>query len=340
MKYKLLIPALLVLAPSAAMADTDHPGWYMGPTIQIRGGGGGNTLETITYTNGDTQNIRGGNGVEIAAGWHVQPYRNSPFDLRAQVGYKYYGSHADNADIYMDRVTWELIPSYQFGKGFWAGVGLLMHSNIKLHNDGVLPDYKFKNALGPDFQLGWRWLALTYTNMKYEYEGTGQKFSANNLGLQFTYSFGWTCCGGSDRPASSRDRVAPAPTSSAAAPIPAYTPADDARAYNPSPVPMPVAEATAPAPTPAEAPAAAAAPAPQPAAASQAPVGSAQLVPGAVLRTGPTMKSAAIKSFPNGASIKLLKRETNAEGPWWSVQLEDGTTGWMIEWGLTRISRR
>jgi hypothetical protein len=51
------------------------------------------------------------------------------------------------------------------------------------------------------------------------------------------------------------------------------------------------------------------------------------------------MKSEAINSLPNGGSVKLLKRETNAEGPWWSVQLEDGTTGWMIEWALSRISK-
>jgi hypothetical protein len=52
------------------------------------------------------------------------------------------------------------------------------------------------------------------------------------------------------------------------------------------------------------------------------------------------MKSAGIRTLPDGGSVKLLKRETNGEGPWWSVQLEDGTTGWMIEWGLTRITKR
>lgn len=333
MKYKLLIPALLMLAPAAAIAEADHPGWFMGPTVQVRGGGGGDELAKITYTNGDTQTIRGGNGLEIAAGWHVQPYRNSPFDLRAQVGYKYYGTHADNVDIYMDRITWELIPSVQFGKGFWGGVGLLMHSNIKLHNDGGVtgyPDYKFKNALGPDFQLGWRWLALTYTSMKYKYEGTGQSFSANNLGLQFTYSFGWTCCGGSDR--SSRNQ---APIYSPAVSAPVYSAPAGAPVDSPPLPPEPAPAAQAPL---VQTPAPAVAPAPQPAPAV-ASSGTAQLVPGAVLRAGPTMKSEAIKSLPNGGSVKLLKRETNAEGPWWMVQLEDGTTGWMIEWGLARISK-
>ena len=333
MKNGLLIPALALLAPMAAVADTNHDGLYMGPTIQVRGGGGGDTLETVTYTNGDTQKIRGGNGLEIAGGWHVQPYRNSPFDLRAQVGYKYYGAHADNGNIYMDRMTWELIPSWQFGKGFWGGVGLLAHTNIKIHNDGLLPDYKFKNALGVDVQLGWRWLALTYTNMKYEYEGTGQKFKADSIGLQYTYSFGWTCCGGSDHPSARNDRNGPAPVYSPAVAAPVYAPAVE------PPPPAPVVAEPAPAPaSPVAAPAAAPAVAPA-AASSTKVVGSAQIVPGAVLRSGPTMKSAGIRTLPDGGSAKLLKRETNGEGPWWSVQLEDGTTGWMIEWGLMRISR-
>lgn len=332
MKLRTLVPALALLAPMVAAAQTSHSGLYMGPTIQIRGGGGGDALEEVTYTNGDTQTIRGGKGLEIAAGWHVQPYRNSPFDLRAQVGYRYYGTHANNVDIHMDRVTWELIPTVQFGAGFWGGVGLLMHTNVKIHNDGVLPDYKFKNAFGPDFQLGWRWFAVTYTAMKYKYEPTGQKFSANSLGAQFTWSFGWTCCGGSDRPT----RTASAPAAPVYSPpvyAPVYTPAAEP---TPTPPPAPVVEEPAPAPM---APVVAAAPAPSPPPAPSAFVGSAQLVPGAVLRSGASMKSAGIRTLSDGGSVKLIKRETNAEGPWWMVQLEDGTTGWMIEWGLARISK-
>jgi|GEM_PF-1465638 len=336
MKKGLLIPALIMLAPTVAIAETSHSGLFMGPTLQVRGGGGGAELETITYTNGDTQTIRGGNGLELAAGWHIQPYRNSPFDLRAQVGYKYYGTRADNADIYMDRFTWELIPSVQFGAGFWGGVGLLMHTNIKLHNDGFLPDAKFKNALGADFQLGWRWLALTYTNMKYEYEGTGQKFSANSLGLQFTYSFGWTCCGGTDQRSSRSGRSAPAPVYSAAVPAPVYAPAVEPAPAAAPPPPAPVVMEPAPVVAP---PVVVAAPAPTPAAAPTSTIGSAQAIPGAVLRSGPSMKAEGIRTLPDGGSVKLVKREANTEGPWWMVQLDDGTTGWMIEWGLTRISK-
>lgn len=332
MKNGLLIPALIMFTPMVALAETDHAGLYTGPTVQVRGGGGGDELGKLTYENGDTQTIRAGDGLEAAVGWHVQPYRNSPFDLRAQVGYKYYGTHASNVDIYMDRISWELIPSVQLGAGFWAGAGLLMHTNIKLHNDGVFPDNKFKNALGSDFQLGWRWLALTYSNMKYESEDTGQKFSANNLGLQFTYSFGWTCCGGSDRQASRYERNSAAPVYSPPVAAPVYAPAI---VPTPAPPPRPpVAIKPAPVSPP---PVAAAAPNRMPAPPST--LGSAQVVPGAVLRSGPTMKSAGIKTLSDGGKATLLSRETNAEGPWWSVQLQDGTTGWMIEWGLTRISR-
>lgn len=332
MKSGLLIPALILFAPFAANAEANHSGLFMGPTIQVRGSGGGDALEEVIYRNGDTQKIRGGNGLEVAAGWHVQPYRNSPFDLRAQVGYKYYGTYANNVDIYMDRVTWELIPSVQFGAGFWGGVGALMHTNIKIHNDGVLDDAKFKNAVGADFQLGWRWLALTYTSMKYKYEGTGQSFNANNLGLQFTYSFGRTCCGGSDRSSTRYDRSAPAPVYSPAVAAPVYAPAVVSAPVPASP--SPVVTQAAPVSTP---PAAVVAPAPLPAPSST--VGGAQVVPGAVLRSGPSMKSGGIRTLPDGGSAKLIKREINAEGPWWMVQLEDGTTGWMIEWGLTRIPK-
>ncbi len=128
-----------------------------------------------------------------------------------------------------------------------------------------------------------------------------------------------------------RRSASPAPVYSAPVAAPVYSAPADAPVYTP---------AVAPAPAPVvETPAVAAAPQPAPAAAVPASTGTAQLVPGAVLRTGPTMKSAAIRTLADGGSVKLIKRETNGEGPWWLIQLEDGTTGWMIEWGLTRISK-
>lgn len=134
-----------------------------------------------------------------------------------------------------------------------------------------------------------------------------------------------------------------------ARPAPVYTPAVPAPApapvyapvYTPAaePTPMPEPAPVVAEPAPVSVPPAAPAPAAAPASAHSAFVGSAQLVPGAVLRSGASMKSAGIRTLSDGGSVKLIKRETNAEGPWWMVQLEDGTTGWMIEWGLARISK-
>lgn len=151
-----------------------------------------------------------------------------------------------------------------------------------------------------------------------------------NVGVVFAF-------GGSEENYSSRypRESRAAPVYSPPVPAPVYSPAVEATPVAP---PVPVVAAPAPMPAPvvemAPAPVVAAAPAARSSAA-----GSAQLVPGAVLRSGPTMKSAGIRTLPDGGSVKLLKRETNAEGPWWSVQLEDGTTGWIIEWGLARISK-
>lgn len=247
------------------------------------------------------------------------------------------------------------------GSGFYAKLG---YYTGKSKGTGTFNGVNYDNSessSGLTFDLGFDWMLTPAFGIRTNIGslqkvkdlpqlGVDHKSNVTLAGIGLIFAFG-------DGHSSDPTQRAANPPAPVAEPAPTYSPAPapepvaaaptlvPAAAPQPAPQPVP-APVAAPAPQPAPTPAAAPAPRPRPVVAAAVPVpanaaptGTAQLVPGAVLRTAPTMKSAAIKTLPDGGAVKLRSRVSNAEGPWWSVQLEDGTTGWMIEWGLVRISR-
>lgn len=147
---------------------------------------GGDRVATVSFTDGSTQDVRAGQGVSLALGAHYRG--DSPFSVRGTVGYKYVTTAASNADISMSRVVFEVLGNYAWPNGWWTGVGLTHHTNIKFKGDGFGPDVDFDDATGPTVELGWRWFALSYTNMKYKSEFGGD-VDASSLGLTLVSKF-------------------------------------------------------------------------------------------------------------------------------------------------------
>lgn len=312
MKKGLLITALLATAPWCAQAQeaVSTDGLYTGPVIQLRAGFGGDEVGTVFFADGDSERMRTGNGIEGALGWHVKTHRGSPWDLRALLGYKYDSSTATNADITFTRMTWQLIPTYEIGKGFSVGAGPVMHTGIKFKADGFASDTKFKNAIGADIQVGWRGLALTYTVMDYKAKG-GRKVSADHLGLQYTYSFGWTCC-----------RSGGAGASSAETPVNVVPLADEtAQAVPGEASEVAVTEASTEA---------AAAPVAAPSVAST--TRSTAILPNAAtLRDQPKTSATGAIVAPAKTRVRLENSLKNAEGTWWFVTADGIGGGWVQE---------
>ncbi|HWU68344.1 MAG TPA: hypothetical protein VN046_05670 [Stenotrophobium sp.] len=180
MRGILLGACALMVLPAAALAQ-ESGGPVFGPTLDLGYDFGGDKAATVIFTNGDHENIRTGQGIAFAVGGHIMPSRDSRFDLRATLGYKYQGVSADNADIYLDRMTWEVMPSYRFTDHFSFGVGAIGNFNIKLHQDQFGPTLKLKPATGAGFRLAWMsgssrffdaGLALTYNLLRYHYTDT------------------------------------------------------------------------------------------------------------------------------------------------------------------------
>jgi hypothetical protein len=147
---------------------------------------GGDNLGTILYEDGSEQKMLSGQGATLAVGGQVRPSFDSPLALRATVGFKYQTTAATNANITFTRVPIEVVASYDLTDDVWAGAGYVRHTAVKFRGDDIAPDEDFEDGNGATVELGWRWVALTYTAMKYTSEAGGE-YNAGTFGLSFMW---------------------------------------------------------------------------------------------------------------------------------------------------------
>ncbi len=146
---------------------------------------GGDEILQVFFTNGEDQTMRAGQGGYIAVGGQLQFSSVKQFMLRASIGIKYNTTAADNANIRLTRLPLNLTPYWKINEDFRLGVGVTTHINPVLKLDGFGSDVAFTSAVGPRFEFGFKWIALTYTAISYEDE-TGESFSASSIGASIS----------------------------------------------------------------------------------------------------------------------------------------------------------
>jgi hypothetical protein len=150
---------------------------------------GGDSVATVAFDDGDTQNVHAGQGISIGIGGYLRPMASTPFELSAVVGYKYVTTAADNADINVSRVVLKVNATYWFRNDWFVTGGITHHASPELDGDGFFEDIPFDNATGFSAEVGWRWIALRYTNIEYSHPAF-EEIDASSVGLSFTWRFG------------------------------------------------------------------------------------------------------------------------------------------------------
>ena len=181
--------ALLSLAfAPLSQADIGEPSpGHFGPVLEFSGEFGGDNVARVFYTNGDSQDIKAGQGITVSAGVHYQP-PGFPIDFTGTVGYKFVRTEAYNTNLGMDRVVLELTGTYSLPNHFWVNAGPVWHTGVHLNGDGYIPDVDFDDAVGGTVGVGWRWVGLTYTDIHYNSAATG-RVDGSNVGISFTWKF-------------------------------------------------------------------------------------------------------------------------------------------------------
>lgn len=142
---------------------------------------GGDEVATVYFEDGDDQDVKTGQGVTAAVGGHYRTAGFSYWDFRATGGYKYVTTKADNADINISRLVWEVAADYVFPNKWWLGGGITHHSGIELDGDGYFEDVEFDDATGYTLEAGWSFIGVSYTGM--DYKAYGETVDASNFGV-------------------------------------------------------------------------------------------------------------------------------------------------------------
>ncbi|GAB3244871.1 hypothetical protein GCM10027346_42950 [Hymenobacter seoulensis] len=149
---------------------------------------GGDEILKVFFTNGGDQTIRAGQGGFVAVGGQLEFSKIKNLMLRTSIGIKYNTTAADNANIRLTRIPINVMPSLKIKEDFRLGLGITSHQNVKFKGDGFVSDLDFKSLIGPRVELGYKWIAVTYTALNYQAE-TGEDVSANSLGLAVSLVF-------------------------------------------------------------------------------------------------------------------------------------------------------
>ena len=109
-----------VCCPAAQAAEPVKRGGFLG---QLDLDFGGDDVATLAFTNGESQNVKAGQGMAFGIGGWFRPVESVPFELQGILGYKVVFTAADNADIKMTRTTLQLNGIYRFANDWYAGGG-------------------------------------------------------------------------------------------------------------------------------------------------------------------------------------------------------------------------
>lgn len=168
----------------AAASTTPHRfGWVLEGALEF----GGDEFVEILFTDGSTQTLTTGQGGTIAFG---AEYRVAPrLLLRGTAGFKFTSTAADNSNAMFTRIPLELVAHYALTSDWRLGAGAAYHAAINFDGDNLGPDLAFDPAIGGTVELGWRWVAVTYTAMNYRDE-FGNDYNASAIGASFSWVFG------------------------------------------------------------------------------------------------------------------------------------------------------
>lgn len=178
--------AVLLAPRSHGQGYPPAPG-HFGAVLEAAGEFGGDDVVRVFYTNGDTQDLRAGQGLTVSAGVHYEPV-SFPIDFAATVGYKFVRTRDFNSDLGINRIVLKFTGTYALPNHFWVDAGPVLHTSTKVNGDGFIPDINFDDAVGVTIGAGWYWFGISYTNIHYSSAVTGN-VDASNVGITATWKF-------------------------------------------------------------------------------------------------------------------------------------------------------
>jgi hypothetical protein len=184
--------AVVVAAAALALSATAHAeGWH--PVLGASITGGGKTLVTVHYTNGQTQDVRSGGLVHLFGGAEYE--FNDQFSLQGNVGYHVDNSTAKNGEVKFSRWPVELIGLWKINPTIRLGVGVRKATGAKFTSSGAASsagsasfDSKAGVILQGEYLFSPHW-GMLVRGVTESYEVYGTKVQGNHIGVGVSYRF-------------------------------------------------------------------------------------------------------------------------------------------------------
>lgn len=153
---------------------------------------GGDDIITATFTNGDTEKIKGGELLSLSVGLGMDVQEN--LEARLMAGIKFDTINAENGGVDFYRYPLEALLMYKAAEKVYLGGGLSYHLNPKISADGIATgsNIDFDNALGFVIEMDYvlsngGYLGIKFTSI--DYEAFGQSASGNSIGGLLGFRF-------------------------------------------------------------------------------------------------------------------------------------------------------
>lgn len=160
---------------------------------------GGDKIGRMEYFDGSTNNIYAGRFAYFDGGLGFDVNEDFMMQLNAQ--YHWDTAAAINGDMTFSRYVFEAIPYYRLNERFRAGLGLGLHSNVKLSGD-FARDLGFDSSTAIIGSVGYRpknsdsWWEFRVVNVEYNLNKVGsqaafstQATDGSHIGLSYHWLF-------------------------------------------------------------------------------------------------------------------------------------------------------
>ncbi len=191
MKFHVRSIAAMALATTITLPALAADG--LRPVVGVAVTSGGETLATVRYTDGSSQNIKSGGLIHLFGGVE---YRSGSLALQANVGYHVDDTSANNGSVKFSRMPIELLGFWHASDTWRFGAGFRKAGSAKLSGSGAaasVGNFSFNGKGGLVLQGEYFFdndKASTYLRYVTEdYTLRGFSVSGNHAGLGLAYRF-------------------------------------------------------------------------------------------------------------------------------------------------------
>lgn len=184
--------ASMVLAAAGSVAMAAEPGKITG-FAGVDLGAGGAVLVPVQYTDGTTDNLRAGKGVQFKAGLD---YRlDGEWSVVGSLGYHLSSINAKNGSVKFERWPLELLAKYHYNDNWRIGFGVRMPFEARVSSSGAavatVGDYRLSGRKGlivdGEYLFGKFGLSVRWTNESYRLGS--QEIDAAHYSVGLNYYF-------------------------------------------------------------------------------------------------------------------------------------------------------